>query len=56
MSDKLIIKKAAKKEVYNFYKLAKLDRKRCPKNLEFEEAAKLRDRIKYLRDKLVGHS
>lgn len=26
------------------------------KNLEFEEAAKLRDRIKHLRDKLVGHA
>ncbi|NEQ34932.1 MAG: excinuclease ABC subunit UvrB [Okeania sp. SIO3I5] len=29
--------------------------KEAAKNLEFEEAAKLRDRIKYLRDKLVGH-
>ncbi|GGA14333.1 excinuclease ABC subunit UvrB [Okeania sp. KiyG1] len=28
--------------------------KEAAKNLEFEEAAKLRDRIKYLRDKLVG--
>ena len=25
------------------------------KNLEFEEAAKFRDRIKRLRDKLLGH-
>jgi len=24
-------------------------------NLEFEEAAKYRDRIKHLRDKLLGH-
>ncbi len=30
--------------------------KEAAKNLEFEEAAKLRDRIKYLRDKLVGNS
>lgn len=30
--------------------------KKAAKNLEFEEAAKLRDRIKYLRDRLVGHS
>ncbi|NEQ73402.1 MAG: hypothetical protein F6K23_10165 [Okeania sp. SIO2C9] len=29
--------------------------KKAAKNLEFEEAAKLRDRIKYLRDKLVGN-
>ncbi|MEA5497981.1 excinuclease ABC subunit UvrB [Limnoraphis robusta] len=29
--------------------------KEAAKNLEFEEAAKLRDRIKVLRDKLVGH-
>ncbi|MGD1807560.1 excinuclease ABC subunit UvrB [Dapis sp. BLCC M126] len=29
--------------------------KEAAKNLEFEEAAKLRDRIKYLRDKLVGN-
>ncbi|MGD1715858.1 excinuclease ABC subunit UvrB [Dapis sp. BLCC M172] len=30
--------------------------KEAAKNLEFEEAGKLRDRIKYLRDKLVGNS
>ncbi|NEN93098.1 MAG: excinuclease ABC subunit UvrB, partial [Okeania sp. SIO3H1] len=30
--------------------------KEAAKKLEFEEAAKLRDRIKYLRDKLVGNS
>ncbi|MEM1172160.1 MAG: excinuclease ABC subunit UvrB [Cyanobacteria bacterium P01_H01_bin.35] len=30
--------------------------KEAAKNLEFEEAAKLRDQIKYLRDKLVGNS
>ena len=30
--------------------------KEAAKNLEFEEAAKLRDRIKHLRDKLVGNS
>lgn len=30
--------------------------KEAAKKLEFEEAAKLRDRIKQLRDKLVGHS
>jgi len=29
--------------------------KDAAKNLEFEEAAKLRDRIKHLRDKLLGH-
>jgi excinuclease ABC subunit B len=29
--------------------------KEAAKKLEFEEAAKLRDRIKLLRDKLVGH-
>ncbi|HAZ47315.1 MAG TPA: excinuclease ABC subunit B [Cyanobacteria bacterium UBA11369] len=29
--------------------------KEAAKKLEFEEAAKLRDRIKHLRDKLVGH-
>lgn len=29
--------------------------KEAAKNLEFEEAAKYRDRIKHLRDKLVGH-
>ena len=29
--------------------------KEAAKNLEFEQAAKLRDRIKYLRDKLVGN-
>jgi excinuclease ABC subunit B len=29
--------------------------KDAAKNLEFEEAAKYRDRIKHLRDKLVGH-
>lgn len=29
--------------------------KAAAKNLEFEEAAKCRDRIKHLRDKLVGH-
>ncbi|MBE9126195.1 MULTISPECIES: excinuclease ABC subunit UvrB [unclassified Coleofasciculus] len=29
--------------------------KEAAKNLEFEEAAKLRDRIKHLRDKLLGH-
>jgi excinuclease ABC subunit B len=30
--------------------------KKAAKNLEFEEAAKYRDRIKKLRDKLLGHS
>ena len=30
--------------------------KEAAKNLDFEEAAKLRDRIKHLRDKLVGNS
>ncbi|KEI65874.1 hypothetical protein A19Y_0704 [Planktothrix agardhii NIVA-CYA 126/8] len=29
--------------------------KMAAKQLEFEEAAKLRDRIKQLRDKLLGH-
>ena len=29
--------------------------KTAAKQLEFEEAAKLRDRIKQLRDKLIGH-
>ncbi len=29
--------------------------KEAAKNLEFEEAAKYRDRIKHLRDKLLGH-
>ena len=29
--------------------------KAAAKQLEFEEAAKLRDRIKQLRDKLIGH-
>jgi len=29
--------------------------KKAAKNLEFEEAAKYRDRIKHLRDKLLGH-
>jgi len=29
--------------------------KESAKNLEFEEAAKYRDRIKHLRDKLLGH-
>jgi excinuclease ABC subunit B len=29
--------------------------KEAAKKLEFEEAAKLRDRIKHLRDKLLGH-
>ncbi len=29
--------------------------KDAAKNLQFEEAAKYRDRIKHLRDKLVGH-
>ncbi len=33
-----------------------LQMKEAAKKLEFEEAAKLRDRIKKLRDKLVGHS
>jgi excinuclease ABC subunit B len=30
--------------------------KDAAKNLQFEEAAKFRDRIKHLRDKLVGRS
>jgi excinuclease ABC subunit B len=30
--------------------------KEAAKNLAFEEAAKYRDRIKQLREKLVGHS
>ena len=29
--------------------------KAAAKKLEFEEAGKLRDRIKHLRDKLLGH-
>ena len=29
--------------------------KEAAKKLEFEEAGKLRDRIKHLRDKLLGH-
>ena len=29
--------------------------KEAAKKLEFEEAAKVRDRIKHLRDKLLGH-
>jgi excinuclease ABC subunit B len=29
--------------------------KEAAKKLEFEEAAKYRDRIKHLRDKLLGH-
>ena len=43
-------------DVPELIKKLEIQMKEAAKNLEFEEAAKLRDRIKYLRDKLVGNS
>jgi len=42
-------------ELPEWIKKLETQMKEAAKNLEFEEAAKLRDRIKYLRDKLVGN-
>ncbi|ERT09750.1 excinuclease ABC subunit B [Lyngbya aestuarii BL J] len=42
-------------EIPNFIDQLEQQMKVAAKKLEFEEAAKLRDRIKLLRDKLVGH-
>ncbi|EAW36075.1 excinuclease ABC subunit B [Lyngbya sp. PCC 8106] len=42
-------------EIPNFIGQLEQQMKEAAKKLEFEEAAKLRDRIKLLRDKLVGH-
>ncbi|MCU0540781.1 MAG: excinuclease ABC subunit UvrB [Oscillatoriaceae cyanobacterium Prado104] len=42
-------------EVPELIKLLETQMKEAAKKLEFEEAAKLRDRIKHLRDKLLGH-
>jgi excinuclease ABC subunit B len=42
-------------EIPNFIGQLEQQMKAAAKKLEFEEAAKLRDRIKLLRDKLVGH-
>ena len=38
-----------------FHEAVEAQMKEAAKNLEFEEAAKYRDRIKHLRDKLLGH-
>ena len=43
-------------DVPELIKKLEIQMKEAAKNLEFEEAAKLRDRIKHLRDKLVGNS
>ncbi|NES66734.1 MAG: excinuclease ABC subunit UvrB, partial [Okeania sp. SIO2D1] len=43
-------------ELPEWIKKLETQMKEAAKKLEFEEAAKLRDRIKYLRDKLVGNS
>ncbi|QLE55204.1 excinuclease ABC subunit UvrB [Nostoc sp. TCL26-01] len=42
-------------EIPNLIEKLEVQMKAAAKNLEFEEAAKLRDRIKQLRDKLLGH-
>ncbi|NJK47693.1 excinuclease ABC subunit UvrB [Candidatus Gracilibacteria bacterium] len=50
-SDELSLEK-----IPDFIKQLEEKMKEAAKNLEFEEAAKYRDRIKKLRDKLLGHS
>jgi excinuclease ABC subunit B len=42
-------------QVPQFISQLEVQMKEAAKNLEFEEAAKYRDRIKHLRDKLLGH-
>ncbi|NJR24286.1 MAG: excinuclease ABC subunit UvrB [Richelia sp. CSU_2_1] len=42
-------------EIPDLIKRLELQMKEAAKKLEFEEAGKLRDRIKHLRDKLLGH-
>jgi excinuclease ABC subunit B len=42
-------------QVPNLIKQLEDQMKEAAKKLEFEEAAKYRDRIKHLRDKLLGH-
>jgi excinuclease ABC subunit B len=49
-SDELPLEK-----IPDFIQQLEIKMKECAKNLEFEEAAKYRDRIQNLRDKLLGH-